>query len=231
MRAVAVSIDAPVRELITHGLVLTLVVIVVRFLWIFPVAAIDERLHQRKQHVAEPIGWREMTVSSWAGMRGVVTLAAVLALPPQFPERERLVFFAFVVIVVTLLLQGLTLPTLVRRLRVRAAPGEEDEAVQGLIRRAREAGMKRLDEAREREEADPQVIDHARDNAERMWHSLGLTSDDADSSDPMTVNALKDEMLAAARDAVVEARSESGTDPAVVDRVLRQLDARGSQPG
>lgn len=230
MRAVAVSIDAPMKELITQGLVLTLVVIVVRFLWIFPVASIDERLHRRKQHVAEPIGWREMTVSSWAGMRGVVTLAAVLALPPEFPERNRLVFFAFVVIVVTLLLQGLTLPTLVRRLGVRAAPGEEDAVVLDLVRRARDAGMKRLDEVQERGEADPEVIDHARDNAERMWHSLGLTSDDATSSDPMTVNALKDEMLSAARDAVVAARSESGTDPTIVDRVLRRLDARGSQP-
>ncbi|WP_197375820.1 Na+/H+ antiporter [Mycolicibacterium baixiangningiae] len=235
MRAVADSIDAPLGELLVQGLVLTLVVIVVRFLWIFPVSAIDERLHQRKRHVAEPIGWREMTVSSWAGMRGVVTLAAVLALPPNFPERERLVFFAFVVIVVTLLLQGLTLPTLVRRLKVQASPDEEVDSVQDLIRRARDAGLKRLDELGDREDADPDVIDHARENADRMWHSVGFAPPDAESNDAhtdhaMTVNALKDEMLAAAREAVVEARSESGTDPTIVDRVLRRLDARGSHP-
>ncbi|MFS0899688.1 Na+/H+ antiporter [Mycolicibacterium litorale] len=235
MRAVAASIDAPLQELLVQGLLITLVVIVVRFLWIFPVASLDERLHRRKEHVAEPIGWREMTISSWAGMRGVVTLAAVLALPPTFPERERLVFFAFVVIVVTLLLQGLTLPALVRRLGVRASPGEEDDAAQDLIRRAREAGMKRLDELSEDDDADSDVIDHARENAERMWHSIGFAPPDADSHDAhtdhaMTVNALKDEMLAAARDAVVEARSESGTDPTIVDRVLRRLDARGSHP-
>lgn len=235
IRAVAHSIDAPLQELIVQGLVITLVVIAVRFLWIFPVAAIDERLHRRKAHIAEPIGWREMTVSSWAGMRGVVTLAAVLALPPGFPERERLVFFAFVVIVVTLLLQGLTLPAVVRRLGVRASPGEEDDAVQALIRRAREAGMNRLDELRESRDVDPEVLDHACENAERMWHSVGFAPPDADDGGAhthhaMTVNALKDEMLAAARDAVVEARSESGTDPTVVDRVLRRLDARGSHP-
>lgn len=230
IRAVAASADVPIRELAVQGLVLTAVVIVVRFAWIFPVATIDERLHRRKEHVAEPIGWREMTISSWAGMRGVVTLAAVLALPPDFPERERLVFFAFVVIVVTLLLQGLTLPTLVRRLGVRASPREEDDAIKDLIRRAREAGMKRLEELRDEDGADTEAIDHARDNAERMWHSLGLTRDDDDAKDPMTVNALKDEMLSAARDAVVAARSESGTDPTVVDRVLRRLDTRGSQP-
>lgn len=235
IRVVADSIDAPLPELVVQGLVLTLVVIVVRFAWIFPVATIDERLHRRKAHMAEPIGWREMTVSSWAGMRGVVTLAAVLALPPQFPQRERLVFFALVIIVVTLLLQGLTLPTLVRRLGVRASPREQDDAVQALIRRARDAGLKRLDELRELEEADHREIDHARADAERMFHSLGFSPPDVESHDAhtgqaMTVNALKDEVLAAAREAVVEARSESGTDPAIVDRVLRRLDARGSQP-
>lgn len=233
LRAVAGSIDASKGELITQALIVTLVVVVIRFLWIFPVAALDERLHRRKQHVAEPIGWREMTVSSWAGMRGVVTLAAVLALPPNFPERERLVFFAFVVIVVTLLLQGLTLPTLVRRLGVQASEDEQADAVARLIRRAREAGLARLDELRDDGDADTEMVDHARDNADRMWHSLGYTPEtesDGHTEHAMTVNALKDEMLTAAREAVVEARSESGTDPTVVDLVLRRLDARGSQP-
>ena len=67
-----------------------------------------------------------MTVASWAGMRGVVTLAAVLALPPGFPERERLIFIAFVVIIFTMLAQGLTLPVLVRVLGVTASGDEQD---------------------------------------------------------------------------------------------------------
>ncbi|WP_245234025.1 Na+/H+ antiporter [Mycobacterium sp. PS03-16] len=233
LRAVAASIDAPLGELIGQALLVTAVVIVVRFAWIFPVAALDERLHRRKAAVAEPIGWREMTVSSWAGMRGVVTLAAVLALPPDFPHRERLLFFAFVVIVVTLLLQGLTLPWLVRRLDVRASAGDQDEAVQALIRRARDAGLARLDELAASGAAAAELIEHARDNADRMWPQLGYTPDDGrteHTEHAMTVNALKDEMLAAARDAVVQARSESGTDPTMVDLVLRRLDTRGSQP-
>jgi monovalent cation/hydrogen antiporter len=235
LRGVAASVDAPLGELIGQALILTAVVIVVRFAWIFPVAGLDERLHRRKSHIAEPIGWREMTISSWAGMRGVVTLAAVLALPAEFPERARLIFFAFVVIVVTLLLQGLTLPTLVRRLGVRADPDERTEAVQDLLRRGRDAGFRRLDELQERDGADPEMVDVARENADRMWHSLGIRPVDDEAAEghtehAMTVNALKDDMLTAARQAVVDARSESGTDPTLVDLVLRRLDARGSQP-
>ena len=73
-----------------------------------------------------------------------------------------------------------------------------------------------------------------------MWHSLGYAPNGQDedaarrtadrAGDAVTVNAVKDEMLAAARDAVVEARTQSGTDPTIADRVLRRLDSRGTQP-
>ncbi len=179
-----------------------------------------------------------MTVASWAGMRGVVTLVAALALPigpPAFPERDRLIFIAFVVIVGTLLVQGLTLPLLVRVLGVRAADDDRDELEQQLLRRARDAGFRRLDEIGTRADADVEVIEQARDNADRMWHSLGFRDATAErnadhATHVGTINAIKDELLAAARDEVVEARSESGTDPAIVDQVLRRLDTRGSQP-
>jgi len=177
-----------------------------------------------------------MTVASWAGMRGVVTLVAALALPQNFPERDRLIFIAFVVISVTLLLQGLTLPWLVRRLGVSASEDERQEAEQKLIRRARKAGFERLDELHDRGDVEDEVIEQARENADRMWHSIGLSPDGSDdgmtdrAGDAITVNAVKDELLAAAREAVVESRTESGTDPTIADRVLRRLDTRGSQP-
>ena len=147
LRAVAAEVDGQLQTLVGQALIVTAVVIVVRFVWIFPVAAIDEKARlRRNKDLAEPVGWREMAVASWAGMRGVVTLVAALALPQGFPERDRLIFVAFVVISVTLLLQGLTLPWLVRRLGVSASDAERDDAEQQLIRRAREAGFHRLDE-------------------------------------------------------------------------------------
>jgi monovalent cation/hydrogen antiporter len=241
LRAVADEVDGQLHTLIGQAAIVTAVVIVVRFLWIFPVAAIDEKARsRRRKSLAEPVGWGEMTVASWAGMRGVVTLVAALALPPKFPERDRLIFVAFVVISVTLLLQGLTLPWLVRRLGVSGSDAERRRAEQELIRRARDAGFQRLDELRDRRDADGDVIEQARENADRMWHSLGYAPNGRDddsagrpadrAGDAVTVNAIKDDMLAAAREAVVKSRTQSGTDPAIADRVLRKLDSRGSQP-
>ncbi|OBA89116.1 Na+/H+ antiporter [Mycobacteriaceae bacterium 1482268.1] len=236
MRAVAIQVDGRIHTLIGQAAIVTAVVIVVRILWIFAVATIDEKARRRRNtKLAEPVGWREMTVASWAGMRGVVTLVAALALPPNFPQRDRLIFFAFVVIGVTLLLQGVTLPWLVKRLGVSASADERREAEQELIRRARTAGFQRLDELREQGRVDDEVLEQARENADRMWHSIGFTPDGRDgetdrAGDAFTVNAVKDELLSAAREAVVDSRTKSGTDPTIADRVLRQLDARGTQP-
>ncbi|WP_265444265.1 cation:proton antiporter [Flexivirga meconopsidis] len=69
--------------------------------------------------VAEPIGWRSAVVLGWAGMRGAITVAAAQTLPVDTPRREELVLIAFVVAVVTLLAQGLTLPVVIRRVGIR----------------------------------------------------------------------------------------------------------------
>lgn len=167
-----------------------------------------------------------MTVSSWAGMRGVVTLIAAMALPPDFPERDRLIFIAFVVVAATLLLQGLTLPLLVRRLRVTASGDDQDDLAQDLMRRAQEAGQRRLDEMRDDGSVDSGVIDHVEEGAQRMWDAMGRPDADADRADE--IRTVKDAMLTAAREEILSARSRSGTDPTVVDDVLRRLDIRGT---
>jgi CPA1 family monovalent cation:H+ antiporter len=92
------------------------VVIVVRMAWMFGAAALPGG-HRLVGATRRSTGsWRETTVVGWAGMRGVVSLAAALALPQDFPQRDLVVFLTFAVIVVTLVGQGLTLPPLIRRL-------------------------------------------------------------------------------------------------------------------
>jgi CPA1 family monovalent cation:H+ antiporter len=90
-------------------------VIVVRMAWMFVATALPggQRLFGATRATRS---WQETTVVGWAGMRGAVSLAAALALPQTFPQRELVIFLTFAVIVATLVGQGLTLPPLIRRL-------------------------------------------------------------------------------------------------------------------
>lgn len=110
------------------------IVIVLRFLWMYPGARIAHfiRVHLQRQNVAAP-GLRDLVVMGWSGMRGVITLAAALSVPAftnrgtPFPQREGIIFLAFAVILVTLVGQGLTLPALIRGLGVSESKEAQDE--------------------------------------------------------------------------------------------------------
>lgn len=126
--------DRGVLELAWLAVAISLALIVSRFLWVFPATWIPRLIPRiRREDPLPPVG--QMVVVSWAGMRGVVSLAAALALPLDFPERDLLVFLAFCAILATLVLQGTTLEWLIRRLGVAEAP------VQGMP--AAEAGARR----------------------------------------------------------------------------------------
>lgn len=235
LRAVAAAVPGDLSELITQALLVTALVIVVRFVWIFVVGTIDQRLSATSHPEAEPTGWKERLIASWSGMRGVVTLAAVLALPIDFPERDRLIFIAFVVIVVTLGLQGTTLPWVARRLGVRVPEQELSDMQENLMARARRAGEQYLDDLKRRGDADEGAFTEAEDNMHKLWRRLGF-----DDSGPhregdgalcrAQAAELEAGVLTAARDAIVTARTEHGVDPTVADNLLRQLDGHGTTP-
>jgi len=123
-----------VGEAIAVGVVLSLVAIAVRMAWVFPGAYLARFLAARLGRPEASPPWQRVLVVGWSGMRGIVSLAAALALPlatdsgAPFPERDLLVFLAFVVILVTLVVPGLTLAPLVRMLRVGGDWGMHDEA-------------------------------------------------------------------------------------------------------
>lgn len=122
------------------------VLIVARFVWVFPAIWLPRRIPSiRRRDPAPPVG--HIAVIAWAGMRGVVSLAAALALPVTFPERDLLVFIAFCTILATLVLQGTTLEWLIRRLGVeekrRATMPLEEAAARTLIAHASLREMER----------------------------------------------------------------------------------------
>src|SRR5260370_5558133 len=120
-------------KLIAYGAIASAVVIVIRPIWVFPATWLP-RLLSKRLRLRDPIPpWRQVFIVSWSGMRGVVSLAAVLALPltlnngQPFPHRDLLIFLTFCVIFSTLVLQGLTLPYIVRRLGVKERPNDKHE--------------------------------------------------------------------------------------------------------
>ena len=92
---------------------------------------------------ASPLGWKHGTVIVWAGMRGVVTLAAAQTLPHETAERPLLVFVAFLVAVGSLMVQGLTLPWLVRVLRIDDSTADEVEPRRAAARSTTSCGRPR----------------------------------------------------------------------------------------
>jgi CPA1 family monovalent cation:H+ antiporter len=122
----ALTGTAPSR-LVAYAAVISGVCIAARLLWIFPATFIPRRLFPNlAEHDPSP-PWRALFVIGWAGMRGIVSLAAALALPAEFPDRELMLFITFGVILATLVLQGLTLPPLIRAMKLPADSDGEDE--------------------------------------------------------------------------------------------------------
>ncbi len=140
------------RELLTSAAELAAAVVLLRLIWVFPGAYVGDFIGRRLLHHQErPLAPRSVFIIGWTGMRGVVSLAAAIALPARlangqpFPQRSTLIFLTFSVILVTLVLQGLTLPRLIRALKLSGAQQQNPEE-----RRARramlEAALKRIEE-------------------------------------------------------------------------------------
>lgn len=102
---------------------LVLAVIVVRFVWVFGSDAVVAVLRRLGLTRTPPLGPRAATVLGWAGMRGVVTLAVALSLPDAMPGRDFILVASFAIILATVLVQGMTLGWVVRRLNVLERPG------------------------------------------------------------------------------------------------------------
>ncbi|OJV91364.1 MAG: Na+/H+ antiporter [Chloroflexi bacterium 54-19] len=126
-------------------------VIAVRFLWVFPATYLPRWLSEKVRQRDPSPPWQAVVIIGWAGMRGVVSLAAALSLPfmteqnTPFPDRDLVIFLTFSVILVTLVVQGLSLPFLIRSLGV---TGDPHTNLEGNLARlaAAEAGRTRLAE-------------------------------------------------------------------------------------
>jgi Na+/H+ antiporter len=215
------------------GLVL-LTLTAVRFAWMYPatyLARLIPRIRNREQRPPPSVP----TVIAWAGMRGVVTLAAALSLPnsgvkgaPQYP-RDLFVFVAFAVIVLTLLIQGTTLPAVARWLGVLEDTSAEDALAEaGVQHAASRAALQRLEE--KADGAPASVVERLRALAEsranNAWERLGNQAQETPSA---AYGRLRREMISAERHVFKVARNEGRIPEEVLTRAQRELDLEESQ--
>lgn len=209
------------------GLV-SLAVVVVRLAWMFPGARLARLLTPRtRRQPAEP--WQSVVVAGWAGMGGVVSLAAALAVPQGLAGRNLIIVASFGMILVTLVGKGLTLPWLVRRLGLSADPSELREETKARYKAA-QAALARLEALATEEWAPPQKVAHLRTQYEHRSHVLGAAfnghhdGDHDHAAETAGYQRLRRETLHAEHQLVVDLRDRGVINDEVLHRIQRELD-------
>ncbi|MCU0426320.1 MAG: Na+/H+ antiporter [Candidatus Kapabacteria bacterium] len=233
----------PFGMLLWYGLAVSLVVIVVRFVWVVP-AALLPRLLSKRIREREAFDKRNMVIFGWAGMRGVVSMAAALAIPltvtssaggnTPFPNRNLIIFLTFCVVIFTLVVLGLTLPWLIRRLKMPAySPLAEEyetrmHVVNGSIAHI-EDNFALVNES---------ILARIKDKYEIKYKRLqqtdlptNLTNTDAAASAPLTATdifnqflTLQMELIDVERTIVKTLRKEGKASDEVIRKIERELD-------
>ncbi len=210
--------------------VILVAVLLLRPVWVFPATYLPRLIPAvRRNDPAPP--WQYPAIVSWAGMRGVVTLAAVLVVPPDLEHRNVLILAAMVVVGGTLALQGFTLPALVRFLNVQGPDRHEDALNQAaLVQLATAAGVRRLEELRTDSDP-PEVVSMLKRRTQERglaaWERLGRS--DSDTVTPSRRYArLRLAMLEAERAKVLELRRGGDYPHEVLSDVLERLDVEES---
>jgi len=228
-----------VWSLVGEAAAIAVTVIVLRIVWIFPATYLPRWLVPglRERDPAPP--WRYPAFISWTGMRGAVTIAAALLIPlhtdsgAAFPRRDLIIFFAFAVVLATLVVQGLSLPAVIGALRLEADDGDAESEEAHARVSAAEAALLRLDEL----ESEAWVLD---DTAQRLRGQYRFRIDrfsartDPDGDRKLEKRSLKyqrlrRELIDAERHAVVELRNIGEISDEVMRRVVRDLDLEVSR--
>jgi CPA1 family monovalent cation:H+ antiporter len=216
------------------------VVVGARFLWVFTVPYIVRALDRRPSQVERRVPAAPRVVVAWAGMRGAVSLAAALALPLEtdagatFPDRELLIFLAYCVVLFTVVVQGLTLPALIRRLEVRD-DGSAEEAEEHAARiAAAEAALERLDGLAGEDWVIEDTLERLRalySYRRRRFATLSgeVQDEDGIQERSLAYQRVMHELLEAQREAILRMRNERLISSDVMRRVERDLDLEESR--
>jgi monovalent cation/hydrogen antiporter len=227
------------RNFVADAVLICAAVIVLRLVWV-PIFTYVPRFLFRRIRERDPYPpWQAPAIISWSGIRGGVSLAAALALPTGFPDRDLIVFVTFCVIVVTLVGQGMTLPSLINAIKLPPDDGGAAREDAKARIKAAEAALARLEEL----EAEGVVLP---ESAERLRGAYGFRVNrfrerlDGGGNGEIEERSARyqrarRELLDAERGAVVSLRNAGLIDDEVMNRVQRDIDLEASrldvQPG
>jgi NhaP-type Na+/H+ or K+/H+ antiporter len=224
-------------QIVSYAVLVSLTVILVRMIWVFPATYVPRWAIRliRERDPSPP--WRSVSVIAWTGMRGVISLAAALALPlqtaagAQFPDRDLIIFLTFCVILATLVVQGLSLPVLIRVLGLEDDHIGDKEETHGRIQVA-EAAIERLDELKDEDWVREDTTERIRGMYTYRRNRFASRFDgDPDGVEERSAayQRLMVELLGAQRQRLVRMRDEGSIGDEVMHRIERDLDLEESR--
>ncbi|MCF3181851.1 Na+/H+ antiporter [Streptomyces polychromogenes] len=215
-----------------YAVAVFLVVVVARFVWVFPATFVPRWVSERIRTREPDTDWKSPVIVGWAGMRGVVSLAIAFSVPMTVPHRNLILFLTFTTVIGTLVVQGLTLPPLIRALRLpprdaRAETLAEAQA-QSEASRAAEERLAELLEDPANSTLPPPLVDRLRTVLERrrnaVWERLGEVNPVTGESADDVYRRLAREMIEAEREVFVALRDRRRIDDEMLRGLLRRLD-------
>ncbi|MEU2791392.1 Na+/H+ antiporter [Streptomyces sp. NPDC007100] len=224
------------EQAVWYAVVVFVVAVIVRFVWVFP-ATFLPRLSARVREREPGTNWKAPVIVGWAGMRGVVSLAIAFSVPvavrdgDAFPARNLVLFLTFTTVIGTLVVQGLTLPPLIRALRLPARDVRAETLAEAQAQNeASQAAERRLDELLEdeRNALPGPLADRLRTVMERrrnaVWERLGTVHEVTGESADDTYRRLAREMIDAERKVFVGLRDARRIDDEMLRVLLKRLD-------
>ncbi len=239
LRSVVERLGAyPPGKLALYAAMVSLAVILTRIAWFFTTPYLIRALDRRPSQRSRRVGPRPRLILAWAGMRGAVSLAAALSLPltthahEPFPDRDLIIFLTFGVIFATLVLQGLTLPGLIKALHVERDGSEESEEIRARLVAAK-AALAQLDELEREEWTRDDTIERMRGaynyRKRRFAARAGKIEDDGYEDRSLAYQQIVQLVLAAQREALVRARNAGEISNEVMNAVIQDLDLEESR--
>jgi len=208
-------------------------VILARFMWVTPAAYLSRLIKSERRRRDAIQSWQHIAIVGWTGMRGVVSLAAAFALPlalpngRPFPGRDYILFVAFSVILVTLVLQGLTLPLLIRKFGIPHDAETDDEERLARLE-ANKAALEWIEKARANGDFPPDAVDRLRAEYDERIEQLEICADNPDDCRGEIATPryqrLQHQALRVERKTIIRLRNERVINDDALRRIQRDLD-------